>query len=130
MLAHKCRAPTDELEIRVIGSALLAVVFVALDLWQSGGGKSDLLELLDQAIDSSRRAHASSAERPAEAVDADREQPRCGSGGRVRLWLYDHLDRVLAANEPSRTRRNRLGREAITETAERAQLTSKRSCTS
>jgi AcrR family transcriptional regulator len=51
MLAHKRRAPTDELEIRVIGSAMLAAVFVALDRWQSGGGKSDLLELLDQAID-------------------------------------------------------------------------------
>jgi hypothetical protein len=39
MLAHKRGAPTDELEIRVSGSALLAAVFVALDLWQRDGGK-------------------------------------------------------------------------------------------
>jgi AcrR family transcriptional regulator len=51
LLARKRGAPTDELKLRVIGSALLATVSVALDLWQRDGGKSDLLGLLDQAID-------------------------------------------------------------------------------
>jgi AcrR family transcriptional regulator len=50
LLARKRGAPTDELKLRVIGSALLATVSVALDLWQRDGGKSDLLGLLDQAI--------------------------------------------------------------------------------
>jgi hypothetical protein len=33
--------------VRVIGSALLGAVFVALDRWQKDGGTSDLLALLD-----------------------------------------------------------------------------------
>jgi AcrR family transcriptional regulator len=42
---------TDELKVRVIGSALIAAVSVALDLWQRDGGKGDVLAFLDQAID-------------------------------------------------------------------------------
>jgi AcrR family transcriptional regulator len=51
LLARKRGARTDDLKVRVVGSALLAAVFVALDLWQKDGGKSDLVGLLDQAID-------------------------------------------------------------------------------
>jgi hypothetical protein len=48
---RKRRAPTDELKLREIASALFGAVTVALDLWQRDGGKSDLLALLDKAID-------------------------------------------------------------------------------
>jgi AcrR family transcriptional regulator len=51
LLARKRGAPADDMQLRVIGSALFAAVSVALDLWQKGGGKSDLLALLDQATD-------------------------------------------------------------------------------
>jgi AcrR family transcriptional regulator len=49
LVARKRGAPADELHTRVVGSALLAAVFVALDLWQKDGGKRDLLALLDDA---------------------------------------------------------------------------------
>lgn len=51
LFVRKGGAPTDELKFRVIASALLGAVTVALDLWQSDDGKSDLLALLDKAID-------------------------------------------------------------------------------
>ena len=51
LFARKRGTDPDELSLRVIGSSLLAAVFVALDLWQRDGGKSDLLALLDQATD-------------------------------------------------------------------------------
>jgi AcrR family transcriptional regulator len=51
LLAHKRSAPTEELQLRVVSSALLAAVFVALDLWEKDGGKRDLLTLLDEATD-------------------------------------------------------------------------------
>jgi AcrR family transcriptional regulator len=51
LLAHKRGDPPDELRLRVIGSSLLAAVFVALDLWQKDSGKRDLLALLDHAVD-------------------------------------------------------------------------------
>jgi AcrR family transcriptional regulator len=51
LLAAKRGAALDELALRVTGSALLAAVTVALDLWQKDGGKSDLFRLLDQATD-------------------------------------------------------------------------------
>jgi AcrR family transcriptional regulator len=51
LLARKRGAHADELNIRVIGSSLLAAVSVALDLWQRDGGRRDLLALLDQATD-------------------------------------------------------------------------------
>lgn len=41
----------DGLLLRVVGSALLAAVSVALELWQRDGGPSELLALLDQATD-------------------------------------------------------------------------------
>jgi AcrR family transcriptional regulator len=44
-------AHPDDLHLQVIGASLLAAVWVALDLWQRDGGKSDLLQLLDQATD-------------------------------------------------------------------------------
>jgi AcrR family transcriptional regulator len=51
LLARKRGASTDDLVLRVIGGALLAAVWVAVDLWQRSDGKSDLLALLDQATD-------------------------------------------------------------------------------
>lgn len=51
LLATKRKAPVDDLTLRITGSALLAAVFVALDLWQTDDGKSDLLALLDQSTD-------------------------------------------------------------------------------
>ena len=51
LLANKREALADELTLRVVGSALLAAVTVALDLWQKDDGKSDLLRYLDLAID-------------------------------------------------------------------------------
>jgi AcrR family transcriptional regulator len=51
-LARKRGARVDELQLRVTGSALLAAVGIALDLWQKDGGKADLLALVDRAIDS------------------------------------------------------------------------------
>jgi AcrR family transcriptional regulator len=51
MLARKRGSPADERAIRIIGSALLATVFVAVDLWQRADGKDDLLALLDEATD-------------------------------------------------------------------------------
>jgi AcrR family transcriptional regulator len=41
----------DEMQLQVIGSALIATVSVALDRWQQGDGKGDLLALLDQATE-------------------------------------------------------------------------------
>ena len=51
LLAAKRGVPNDELTLPVVGSALLAAVTVALDLWQRDDGKPDLLALLDQATD-------------------------------------------------------------------------------
>jgi AcrR family transcriptional regulator len=51
LVACKRGTDPDELSLRVIGSSLIAAVFVALDLWQRDGGKNDLLALLDQATD-------------------------------------------------------------------------------
>jgi MftR C-terminal domain len=51
LLARERGTSTDELHLRVVGSALIAAVFVALDLWQKDGGKRDLLVLLDDATD-------------------------------------------------------------------------------
>jgi len=51
LFARKRGTDPDELRMRVIGSSLLAAVYVALDLWQQDGGKHDLLALLDQATD-------------------------------------------------------------------------------
>jgi AcrR family transcriptional regulator len=50
--ARKRGAGVDEVRPRVIGSALLAAVGVALDLWQKDDGRGDLLALVDRAIDS------------------------------------------------------------------------------
>src|SRR5262245_36217580 len=50
-LASKRGTPVDDLSLRVVGSALLAAVNVALDRWQKDEGKSDLLALLDQTTD-------------------------------------------------------------------------------
>jgi AcrR family transcriptional regulator len=49
-LARRRGVPTDDLKLRVIASALIAAVSVALDLWQRDGGKDDLVALLDHAI--------------------------------------------------------------------------------
>jgi AcrR family transcriptional regulator len=51
LLGSRRGARVDDLTLRVLGSAMLAAVFVALDAWQRDGGKADLLALLDQATD-------------------------------------------------------------------------------
>jgi AcrR family transcriptional regulator len=51
LLAQKQGPRTDNLRAQVIGSSLLAAVWVALDLWQKSDGKRDLLALLDEAVD-------------------------------------------------------------------------------
>jgi AcrR family transcriptional regulator len=51
LLEQKRWTRTDDLQLRVIGAALIAAVSVALDRWQQDDGKSDLLALLDQTID-------------------------------------------------------------------------------
>jgi hypothetical protein len=49
LLGH--RPGASELRLRVVGSALLAPVSVALELWQRDDGTTDLLVLLDKATD-------------------------------------------------------------------------------
>jgi AcrR family transcriptional regulator len=51
LLGRERGAGVDDLSLRVLGSAMLAAVSVALDAWQREGGKPDLLELLDRATD-------------------------------------------------------------------------------
>jgi AcrR family transcriptional regulator len=51
LLEAKRRSKIDALRLRVIGSALVATVRVALDRWQEGDGKGDLLAILDETID-------------------------------------------------------------------------------
>ncbi len=51
LLARKRGSRTDDLSVQVIGSALVAAVWAALDRWQEGDSKSDLVDLLDQATD-------------------------------------------------------------------------------
>jgi AcrR family transcriptional regulator len=50
LFAAKRGAPVDDLALRIAASALLTTISVAADIWQSGGGKADLLELFDDAI--------------------------------------------------------------------------------
>jgi AcrR family transcriptional regulator len=50
-LGRRGGALVDDLSLRVLGSAMLAAVSVALDAWQRDGGKADLLALLDRATD-------------------------------------------------------------------------------
>jgi AcrR family transcriptional regulator len=51
VFATRRGARVDELTLRVVGSAMLAAVSVALDAWQRDDGKADLLALLDRATD-------------------------------------------------------------------------------
>jgi AcrR family transcriptional regulator len=51
LLTQKRWTRSDDLQLRVIGAALIAAVSVALDRWQQDNGNSDLLALLDQTID-------------------------------------------------------------------------------
>jgi AcrR family transcriptional regulator len=51
VLESKRGSKIDALSLRVIGNALLATVRVALDRWQAGDGKGDLLAILDETID-------------------------------------------------------------------------------
>jgi AcrR family transcriptional regulator len=64
-LATKRGNPVDDLKLRVVGSALLAAVSVALDRWQKDEGKSDLLALLDRATEA--LAEGTRELRPSEA---------------------------------------------------------------
>jgi AcrR family transcriptional regulator len=51
LLAQKQGPRADNLRVRVIASSLTAAVSVALDLWQKGDGKGDLVALVDLAVD-------------------------------------------------------------------------------
>ena len=51
LLARRRGASPGELELRVLASAFGAAIMVALDAWQKEGGRSDLLEVVDRAID-------------------------------------------------------------------------------
>jgi AcrR family transcriptional regulator len=52
LLAQRPGHRGDELRAQVIASALGAAANVALDLWQQGDGKGDLLAIFDRATDS------------------------------------------------------------------------------
>src|SRR5262245_33886403 len=51
VFAAKRGAAVDDLTLRVAASVLLSTISVATDIWQSGGGKADLLALVDEATD-------------------------------------------------------------------------------
>jgi AcrR family transcriptional regulator len=51
LLADKRGLPRDDLAARVIAAALGAAIITAIDVWHSDNGNSDLLELVDRAID-------------------------------------------------------------------------------
>jgi AcrR family transcriptional regulator len=84
LLAYKREGRTDELRLRVTASGLLAAVTVALDLWQKDGGKSDLLAILDRAIDSlaegmsEARSSARGRDAPAKPRGSRRKSRRLG----------------------------------------------------
>jgi hypothetical protein len=48
--AHRHHVP-DERQLRVTVGALSAAVTIAIEEWQRGGGKADLLSLFDQTVD-------------------------------------------------------------------------------
>jgi AcrR family transcriptional regulator len=50
-LAEKRGARVDALTLQVAASAMIATISVACDIWQSGGGKADLLALFDDVTD-------------------------------------------------------------------------------
>jgi AcrR family transcriptional regulator len=52
LLAQRRDRHDDELKARVVATALGAAVTAALDVWQRGDGKGDLLAIFDQASDS------------------------------------------------------------------------------
>jgi AcrR family transcriptional regulator len=47
---------TDELELRVTAAALNAVVVTAIDQWEKAGGKGDVVDVFEQALEALRRA--------------------------------------------------------------------------
>jgi hypothetical protein len=52
LLAKNRGLPVDEFGLRVLASAFGSAITIAIDQWQKDDGKSDLLALIDQAIDS------------------------------------------------------------------------------
>jgi AcrR family transcriptional regulator len=52
LLVQRLDRHVDELKARVVATALGAAVTAALDVWQRGDGKDDLLAVFDQATDS------------------------------------------------------------------------------
>jgi AcrR family transcriptional regulator len=43
--------PPDDLQVRVVFLAIMYAAAVALDRWQAGGGRGDILALFDEAVD-------------------------------------------------------------------------------
>jgi AcrR family transcriptional regulator len=51
VLESKLGSKIDALRLRIIGTALVATARVALDRWQEGDGKGDLLAIFDGTVD-------------------------------------------------------------------------------
>ena len=51
-LARRRGIPADDLGVQVLAAAFSATIIVALERWVEDDGKSDLLELLDRALES------------------------------------------------------------------------------
>jgi AcrR family transcriptional regulator len=51
-LARRRGLPADDLAVQVLAAAFSAAIIVALERWVEDDGKSDLLELLDRALES------------------------------------------------------------------------------
>ena len=64
-LARKRGARVDALTLRVAASAMIATVSVTADIWQSGGGKADLLALFDEATETLAAVARGLAAKPA-----------------------------------------------------------------
>jgi hypothetical protein len=47
-----CQAQQRRLVLRVVDSAMLGAVAIALDHWEESDGKRDLIGLIDEALDS------------------------------------------------------------------------------
>jgi AcrR family transcriptional regulator len=52
LLAKKRGLPVDEFGLRVLAAAFGSAITIAIDQWQKDDGKSDLVALIDRAIDS------------------------------------------------------------------------------
>ena len=112
-LARKRGARVDELRLRVIGSALLAAVGVALDLWQRDDGKGTCSPLLTGRSTPSPAASATCSpprekapNRPSAAVRVARTCSRPRSRPRLELesraWCREKSSTMTDVSRPTR----------------------------